>query len=246
MEPWGTPALIGYSCKDFISRAPWICLLLRKEQIRPNIWPEIPNDLSLWRRAACQTLSKALDISSATARVAPDLLKALIILSVTTVTRSAEDREDLKPYWKSEKRPDSSRSTILLFKSFFKDFTNHRNKTNRAVVLTVDISPTFLNTSTTDEAFQQSGEQDSFRHISKTSASFYEILGSQFFRTTTEIQSALDAFDESRFVIIFLTIVGVAEILCSLALVLEEKIGKEILKSLRLEFWEKFLANNFA
>ena len=80
----------------------------------------------------------------------------------------------------------------------------------------------------------------------KTSASFYEILGSQFFRTTTEIQSALDAFDESRFVIIFLTIVGVAEIICSLALVLEEKIGKEILKSLRLEFWEKFLANNFA
>ena len=49
-------------------------------------------------------LSKALDISKATARVAPNLLKALVILSDTTVRRSAVDTEDLKPYWKSEKR----------------------------------------------------------------------------------------------------------------------------------------------
>ena len=42
-------------------------------------------------------------MSSATARVAPDLLKALAILSDTTVRRSAVDQQDLKPYWKSEK-----------------------------------------------------------------------------------------------------------------------------------------------
>ena len=58
-----------------------------------------------WRRPACQTLSKALDVTSATARVAPDLLKALIILSHAIVRRSEVDQEDLKPYWKSEKRP---------------------------------------------------------------------------------------------------------------------------------------------
>ena len=52
---------------------------------------------------------KALDISSATARVAPDLLKALAILSSKTVRRFAADRGDLKPYWKSEKRPHFSR-----------------------------------------------------------------------------------------------------------------------------------------
>ena len=56
----------------------------------------------MWR-PACQILSKALDISSATAGVAPDLLIALPILSDTTVKRSAVDQEDLKPYWKSEK-----------------------------------------------------------------------------------------------------------------------------------------------
>ena len=77
--------------------------------------------LTLWRRPAYQTLSKALDISSATARVAPDPLKALSILSDTTVRRSAVDREDLKPYWKSEKSTHFSRwTTVLLFPSFSK------------------------------------------------------------------------------------------------------------------------------
>ena len=47
-------------------------------------------------------MSKALNISSTTAQVAPGLLKALAILSDTAI-RSAVDREDLKPHWKSEK-----------------------------------------------------------------------------------------------------------------------------------------------
>ena len=44
----------------------------------------------------------------------------------------------------------------------------------------------------------------------------------------------------------FLTILGVAEILYSFRLVLEEKTDKEIPESSRSEFLEKFLANNFA
>ena len=44
----------------------------------------------------------------------------------------------------------------------------------------------------------------------------------------------------------FLTIFGVTEILCSFKLVLEGKRGKEIPESSRLEFLEKFSANNFA
>ena len=48
--------------------------------------------------------SKALDISSATTRLAPDLLKALAILSDTTVRRCEVDQKELKPYWKSGKR----------------------------------------------------------------------------------------------------------------------------------------------
>ena len=42
-----------------------------------------------------------------------------------------------------------------------------------------------------------------------------------------------------------LTILGVTEILCRFKLVLEEKTGKEILELSRLDFLEKFSANNF-
>ena len=67
------------------------------------------------------SLLKALDISIATARVAPDLLNSLAILSDTTVRRSAVDKEDLKPNRKSEKKPDFSRcSAILLVTGFSK------------------------------------------------------------------------------------------------------------------------------
>ena len=58
------------------------------------------------------------NLSSATARVAPELLKALVILSDTIVGRSAVDQEDLKTYWKSEKRPHFSRvinNSITIF-----------------------------------------------------------------------------------------------------------------------------------
>ena len=44
----------------------------------------------------------------------------------------------------------------------------------------------------------------------------------------------------------FLNILGVTEILCRFKLVLEGKTGKEIPESSRLEFLDKFSANNFA
>ena len=43
----------------------------------------------------------------------------------------------------------------------------------------------------------------------------------------------------------FLNILGVTEILCGFRVVLKEKTGKEIPESSRMEFIEKFLANNF-
>ena len=74
----------------------------------------------------------------------------------------------------------------------------------------------------------------------------YESSGSQLFRTTTGTQSGPDAFDESRFVMTFLTILGVIEILCSFRLVLERKTGKVTSESSKLGLLEKFLVNNFA
>ena len=68
----------------------------------------------------------------------------------------------------------------------------------------------------------------------------YENSSSQLFRITGK-QPGPDAIDESRFVTTFLTILGVTEILYSFRLVLEEKTGKGINESSRLEFLEKLL-----
>ena len=74
----------------------------------------------------------------------------------------------------------------------------------------------------------------------------YESSGSEFFRITTGIQSGSEAFDESKFIMTFFTILEVMEILCSFRLVLEGKAGKEIPESSRFESFENVLANNFA
>ena len=56
---------------------------------------------------------------------------------------------------------------------FSKDFTNQRKEANILIDLrpldTVDLFPTFLNKGSTDELFEQSGNQNSFRHILKSS-----------------------------------------------------------------------------
>ena len=58
--------------------------------------PSPPPPICKWGIQTMQTLSETLDISSATVRVASDLLKALKILSDTTVRRSIVHPEDLK------------------------------------------------------------------------------------------------------------------------------------------------------
>ena len=60
------------------------------------------------------------------------------------------------------------------------------------------------------------------------------------------MHSGPDAFDESKFVMTFLTNLGVTWILCSSELALEVKACKEIPESSRLEFFVKFLGNCFA
>ena len=49
------------------------------------------------------------------------------------------------------------------------------------------VFPTFLNAQATDESFQQTGKQDSFKHILKRNKG--ESSGSQFIRATIKIES---------------------------------------------------------
>ena len=97
------------------------------------------------RRPVCQILSKVMDISSATAWAAPNLLKGLTILSDTTVWRPAVDRENLKPYYKSEIRLHFSRwSASLSFTSFSKTLLTTERRQTGCWFLAIGFSPTFL------------------------------------------------------------------------------------------------------
>ena len=87
-----------------------------------------------------------------TARVAPDLLKALAILSDTTKRRYAVDREGLKPYLKScHKKGHISLGDQQSYYS--KTLLTTEKKLSGWKFLAVDLSPTFSNTRTTIEIF---------------------------------------------------------------------------------------------
>ena len=143
-------------------------------------------------------------MSSATAGIAPDLLKALAILPSHNCEKLCNRPRRPKPYWKSEKKvPFLQVINGLIIQKFFKDFNNHKKILTGQQCLAVDLSQILLNTATTNETFQQSGKEDSFRHILKSSAGMYESSGSQFFRTITGKESRPDNFDESWLVMTF-------------------------------------------
>ena len=135
---------------------------------------------------------------------------------------------------------------MLLFTSFSKTWLTTERRLTGQKFSAVDLSPTFFYTETTNETFPESGKRDHVRQLLKSSASIYEISGSQFLKTTIGIQSGRDAFEKSKMIMTFLTILRVSEIWCDFRLVLEAKTVKEIPKSTRLEFLQKLSANNSA
>ena len=117
---------------------------------------------------------------------------------------------------------------------FFEEFFNQRKKTNRVVVFSCRPFPNVLNYK---DHWWNPPTIWKARLLNKTP---------QFSRTTIGIQLGSHAFDKLRFVMTLLTIVGITELICSFKLVLEGKAGKEIPQPSRLDFLEKFSANNFA
>ena len=94
-------------------------------------------------------MSKALDLSSAIARVAPDMVKAQAIPSDATVGRSSVNPEDIK----LKKGDISVGAQQSYYLKVFQNFTNHRKKTNRVLVFKCRTFPNiskFLNTVITD------------------------------------------------------------------------------------------------
>ena len=124
----------------------------------------------LQRRQACHTLSKVLHTSSATVRVVPDISP---VKSPSNSIRHNRQKicswsRRLKTALEIRKKTTflSEINNPIIYK-LFKDFTNHRKKTNRAVVFSSRPFPKFLNTGTTDETFQTIWKT---RHLLKSSA----------------------------------------------------------------------------
>ena len=118
VEPWGTPAWTENSCEVFPSRTSWSCLLLRKKEARPNIGPEIPQDLSFVKKTSMSNPVESPGYMKCHSLSSPRPVKSHSNSIRYQCQRSAVDREDLKWCWESEKRPHFSRwSTILLFTS---------------------------------------------------------------------------------------------------------------------------------
>ena len=170
-------------------------------------------------------------------RAATDLLKPLATLSYTIVRPKTMLEMRKRTYF-------SWWSTILLFTSLSKTLLTSQRRITGWPILAVNIYPTFFNTGTTNKTFQQSIKQDPLRHLMKSSTSMHESSRSQFFRSSSGIQSGPDAFHESSSTI--LEVIHLYSwILCSFRLDLEGKIDNEIPVSSRLEFLEEFLAKNF-
>ena len=73
----------------------------------------------------------------------------------------------------------------------------------------------------------------------------YESSSSQLFRTTTGIQSGPDTFGKSMFAMTFKNHIGSYRNIMQFQISPKRENSKEIPKSSRLEFLEKFSANNF-
>ena len=115
-------------CKDILSRTTPNCLILKNDEKQGQI-----SDLKFLETWVCGEDQHATP---------PDLLKVLAILSDTTVRRSAFDQEDLEPYWKEATFAEVINNPAI--DKFFKDFTSHRKKTNRAVVFSQRPLPSIL------------------------------------------------------------------------------------------------------
>ena len=155
MDPSGTLALTGYSCKDFRYRTTRSCLLLRKEEIRPNIRPE---RLKFVKKTSMPNSAKSLEnikcYSSSSSRPVKSPSNSIIRKCQKICSRSRRPKTIL------ESRKKATFLQVIenpFIYKFIKDVTNHRKETNSAIVY----------------SSIKSGKQDSFRHILKSSASMY-------------------------------------------------------------------------
>ena len=101
MEPWGTPALTGYSCEDFPSRTSRSRLLLRKRNKAKYLtWNY--TSLRFAKKASMTNPFKSLGYIKCYSSSSPRPVKS----PSNSIRYNCHkiSWEDLKPYWKSRKK----------------------------------------------------------------------------------------------------------------------------------------------
>ena len=120
MEIFGTPALTEYSCKDLPSRTTRSCHSLRNDEIRLQTWLKTPQDLSLPRRPAYQTLKVIVP------KIISDNQRAKV--------KSLEYIKCTVSQIKGHISQGDQIAYFLHIYTFFTDFTNHLKNSSRALV----------------------------------------------------------------------------------------------------------------
>ena len=107
-------------------------------------------------------------------------------------------------------------------------------------------SPQFLKAGTTLAHFQQSGKEDSVKHLLKSFERIDDSSGQHFFKTIAGMLSGPEAVEEFSFKIARDTKEGVIRISLSWKLVRADKSGELLQIGFRVQLLENIFANNFA
>ena len=127
MESSGTPALF------LPSRTNQSSLLLQKDGIRSNIWPKFMKRTNMPNLVNTQVLQLARPIELPSNSVRYGYQKIYSWLRRSKTILEVRKKATLLYVIK-----------MLIIDKFFKDFINHRKKTNRAMFLAVNLSPNIL------------------------------------------------------------------------------------------------------
>ena len=145
MSPFLFFRMLPYDSKlfpDFPSRTTQSCLLLR-EDTTPNIWPEIPEDLILWRRPACQTMWRSLRYIKPYFSSSPRPVKSPSNSIRHNFHKICSWSRLSKTILKIRKRPHFPRCWLPIVYKFFKDFI-HRKTTNKVEFFSCRTFPNIL------------------------------------------------------------------------------------------------------
>ena len=160
----------------------------------------MPKDRILLKSPACQTRSKAFEMSRAIDLASPQQSKARYMRSVITVSKSAVERFFRKPYCLSVRSPSDSRWSVnFLLIKVSNILLTIGSKLMGRYLLGSERSPQFLKAGTILAHFQHSGKDDSDRHLLKSFESIGDNSGPHFLKIIAGMLSGPEAIEESRF-----------------------------------------------